>query len=125
MVDGENAATREIIDTLHTLQRDLAVITERLANDRSSRDVFAQMYEVRHKELQAEVFEAQSKIETAERERNKLMEKHAGMDADIKQLQRDVSSINAKINWFVYLILGLVLTAVILGAIGSRAILGK
>lgn len=118
-MDGENEATRAIMLALTAVQRDLAVLTERMANDRVSRDSYGAAWEVRHKELQALVFDQDGRIDSAERERNEMKRELTAIEADIRQLRLSVENINARIQWFVYLILGLVITAVVAGGLGG------
>lgn len=120
-MDLSEQVCRELLDGLHEVKRELAVVGERLANDRDNRELFTVQYERRHAELQTEQADVRKRLDTAERERSTLNTAIEVLQGDTQKMRVDLNAIAANIRWVVYLILGLIITAVVGLAIGGAA----
>lgn len=118
----DDGLAREVIEALHSVQRDIAVLTERLSNERDNRDLFAVAYERRHKEVQEETEALHAGLALAESERHKLASEVVELKSAVSDIKADVSGISASIRWLVYLILGLVIAAVVGVALTGKSV---
>jgi chromosome segregation ATPase len=108
-----NDILHELLDTVHEIKRDIAVLTERLANEKDNRDLSAVSYERRYRELQEDTERIKARIDVADRERAKMSTDVAELKVTLAKASLDVASIIKNIQWMAYLVIGLVMTAVI------------
>lgn len=110
----------EVVDVVHQLQRDIAVLTERLANERGNRDNFTLTYERRHKELQDEIERFKGRMDVADKERGVMALDVAELKVSLAKLALEVSAIAKNIQWAVYLVLGAVILAAVAQVVVKR-----